>query len=168
MNIQDKIKQDLHLRMKEKKSPLHVSTLRLVLSALEANSKAKKPLDELKVLEKEMKQRKEAALIYENNGRPQQALKEHTEANIIMHYMPKQLSEAKVLELISITGTDIDISGPRAIGAYMKVLKPLTEGMFNSKELATLVKAHICNVSKVCKTPETHEQESDENKQGTN
>jgi uncharacterized protein YqeY len=126
-----------------------VSTLRLVNAAIknadiEAETGKKHALsdeDVLALLQKLLKQRQEAAEIYDKAGRQELADKELGEIEIIRAFMPRQMSEAEaeaaVAEVIKATGA----AGIRDMGKVMAALKQAHAGKMDFGKASGLVKA---------------------------
>jgi uncharacterized protein YqeY len=126
-----------------------VSTLRLVNAAIknadiEAETGKKHALsddDLLALLQKLLKQRQEAAEIYDKAGRQELADKERGEIEIIRAFLPRQMSEAEaeaaVAEVIKATGA----AGIRDMGKVMAALKQAHAGKMDFGKASALVKA---------------------------
>ena len=96
--------------------------------------------DELKLLTKAAKQRRESADIYKTQGRADLLEKEEAELTIIEQFLPKQLTEdevkAKLQEIIARTGA----SGPADMGKVMGVATKELAGQADGRVVSTLVK----------------------------
>jgi len=97
--------------------------------------------DELKLLTKAAKQRRESADIYKTQNRPDLLEKEEAELSVIEQFLPKQLSEedvkAKVQEIIARVGA----SGPADMGKVMGVATKELAGQTEGRIISTLVKS---------------------------
>lgn len=109
------------------KEEIKISTLRLLLSEIHnaqiAKGESLAEQDLAGIIQKEVKKRKEAAAGFRQGGREESALKEEAEAEVLVAYLPKQLSdeelEKMIDEAISQTGaTQISDMG-KVIGAVM-------------------------------------------------
>ena len=133
------------------KDACRVSTLRLIQATLKdrdiANRGAGKgPVEEdelLQILAKMIKQREESAKIFAENGRPELAAQEREEITIIQGFMPEQLSDEKVKELIAGVISEIGAQGLRDMGKVMAVLKPRLAGRADMTEVSKRVKAAL-------------------------
>ncbi|MFF1477037.1 GatB/YqeY domain-containing protein [Streptomyces sp. NPDC058301] len=142
------LKDDLTTAMKAR-DELRSSTLRLTLTAIAKEEVAGKSARELsddevlKVIAKEAKKRREAADAFEQGGRAESAAKERAEGEILDAYLPKQLSDA---ELDDIVGQAVEearaagAEGPRAMGAVMKIVNPKVAGLADGGRVAATVK----------------------------
>jgi uncharacterized protein YqeY len=96
--------------------------------------------DELKLLTKAAKQRRESADIYKTQGRADLLEKEEAELSVIEQFLPKQLTEeevkAKLQEIIARVGA----SGPSDMGKVMGVATKELAGQAEGKVVSALVK----------------------------
>jgi uncharacterized protein YqeY len=127
------------------------STLRLLLTSVtnaEVSGKAQRELsddDIIGVLSTEAKKRREAAEAYEAAGRADSASKERAEAEIITGYLPAQLDDAKISELVSETIAALGVAGEgmRAMGRVMGALQPRVKGRADGGAVATEVRRQL-------------------------
>ncbi|WFE62747.1 GatB/YqeY domain-containing protein [Micromonospora sp. WMMD714] len=104
--LKDRLTADMRAALKAR-DELTTSTLRMALAAVgnaEVAGKAKRELSDdevLAVLTKEAKKRREAAAAFADAGRAEQADKETAEGAVLDRYLPKQLSEQELTELVS-------------------------------------------------------------------
>ena len=125
-----------------------VSTLRLIQATLKdrdiANRGAGKgPVENdelLQILAKMIKQREESAKIFAENGRPELAAQEREEITVIQSFMPEQLSDEKVRELIAGVIAEIGAQGLRDMGKVMAVLKERYPGQMDFAKASGVVK----------------------------
>lgn len=120
--------------------------LRMAKTAMNnaAISKSKDELEdseELEILQKQAKQRRESIESFEKGGRPELADKEKLELAVLEGYLPKQLSddEVKVIcsEIIAKTGA----KGAADAGKVMKDLMPLVKGKADGRRVQDILKA---------------------------
>ena len=125
-----------------------VSTLRLIQATLKdrdiANRGAGKgPVEDdelLQILAKMIKQREESSKIFAENGRPELAAQEREEITVIQGFMPEQLSDEKVKELIAGVIAEIGAQGLRDMGKVMAVLKERHPGQMDFAKASGVVK----------------------------
>src|SRR6478672_2308970 len=104
--LKDRLRADLTTAIKAR-DEVRSSTLRMVLSALTNAEVAGKQARELTdddvvgVLTSEAKKRREAATAFADGGRDEMAAKERAEAEVIADYLPEQLTDAEVAEIVS-------------------------------------------------------------------
>lgn len=148
MSLQEKVMTEMKAAMKAKDSE-KLEALRSVKGAIllaNTESSAKDGLteeEELKILQKLVKQRKESAVIYREQGRVDLAEPEEKQAKVIETFLPEQLSEAeieaKVDEIISKTGA----SGMKDMGKVMGVASFELTGKADGKTISTIVKKKL-------------------------
>jgi uncharacterized protein YqeY len=112
----------------------------------EVAGKAAKVLSDaevITVLSREAKKRREAVEAYTNAKRDDLANKEKDEAAIITLYLPEQLSEADIKQLISEAIAQTNAAGPAGMGLVMKVLQPKIAGKADGGLVSSLVKAAL-------------------------
>ncbi|MCM2291272.1 GatB/YqeY domain-containing protein [Allorhizobium sp. BGMRC 0089] len=130
------------------KDSRRLSTIRLVQSAIKDRDIANRgegkaeasDEDILQLLAKLVKQRDESAKIYEENARPELAAQEREEAAIIKGFMPEQMSEDKVREVIAAIIAEIKAEGVRDMGKVMAALKERYAGQMDFAKASGTVK----------------------------
>ena len=116
-----------------------VTALRLVLSELQ---KAEKEggTDELSVLRRERKRRREAETAYREAGRDELAAQEAEEAGLIETYLPQDLSDAELEALVKAGVEATGASSPRDMGRVIKHVMEAAGGRADGKRVSTKVK----------------------------
>ncbi|WP_030483340.1 GatB/YqeY domain-containing protein [Nocardioides aequoreus] len=150
MSLKEQLRTDLTAAMKAR-DELRSSTLRMVLTAVTnaevAGKEAKQLSDDevLGVLTSEAKKRREAAEAFADAGREESAAKEQAEAAVIATYLPEQLSQSEIEELVTRTIDELGVrgDGPRAMGRVMGVLTPQTKGRADGGAVAAVVKQQL-------------------------
>ncbi|MFE9254089.1 GatB/YqeY domain-containing protein [Streptomyces sp. NPDC006879] len=146
--LKTKLQDDLTAAIKGR-DELRSSTLRLTLAAITKEEVAGKQArvlsdDEvLKVIAKEAKKRREAADAFAEGGRPEQAARETAEGEILAEYLPKQLSDGELREIVEQAVSEARAAGaegPRAMGAVMKIVNPKVAGLAEGGRVAAVVK----------------------------
>ena len=145
MSIQERLTQAMKDAMKAKES-LRLNTIRMARTALKnAEIEARQELDDaaaIKVLSTLVKQRREAADAY-RESRPELAEKEEQELLVLQEFLPAQLSEAEVEEMITKAIAESGASSMRDMGAVMKLVTPQTTGRADGKLVSELVKKKL-------------------------
>ena len=142
MSLKEKLLSNMKEAMKSKDS-VKLGTVRGVISAVKNQEiDLKKELSEeeiLTIVSREVKKRKEAAVLYEKGNRPELKDKEIQEMKILQTYLPEQVSEKdlrrRIQEVIDETGAE----GMKDFGKIMKTLDPEFKGKDDNsliKELA--------------------------------
>jgi uncharacterized protein YqeY len=148
MGLKEKLQSDLTDAIRAKDA-VKSGTIRMLLAAItneEVAGKAAKVLSDaevITVLSREAKKRREAVEAYTNAKRDDLANKEKDEAAIIALYLPEQLSEADIKQLISEAIAQTNAAGPAGMGLVMKVLQPKIAGKADGGLVSSLVKAAL-------------------------
>jgi uncharacterized protein YqeY len=137
MAIADTVKQDLTAAMKAGEKD-RVGALRLVLSELQKAAKDGSD-DELAVLRRERKRRLESARAFRDADRAELAVGEEAEAELIALYLPAELSDDELREIVSAAVAESGASSPRDMGAVMKAAMPKIAGRADGKRVSALV-----------------------------
>ena len=146
--LKDQLQQDLTTSMKAR-DELRTSTLRMVLTAIgneEVAGKAARSLsaeEELKVLAREAKKRREAAEAFRSGGADERAERELAEESVLEAYLPAQLSDEELHALVAESVQEAGASGPQAMGAVMKVVGPKVAGRAEGGRVAAAVRAAL-------------------------
>ena len=148
--LKDRLRQDLTSAMKSR-DELRASTLRMVLTAVTNAEVAGKQARELSdddivgVLTTEAKKRREAATAFEDAGRAESAAKERAEAEVIGEYLPEQLDQAEVAEIVraAIEESGAGGEGMRAMGKVMGIVQPQVRGRADGGAVAAEVRRQL-------------------------
>jgi uncharacterized protein YqeY len=138
VQIADRIKADVTSAMKAGERN-RVTALRLVLSELQKAAK-EGDADELAVLRRERKRRREAEEAYRNAGREDLAEGEAFEAAAIETYLPAELSDEELEALVSAAIAETGASSPRDMGKVIKHVMGAAGGRADGKRVSTKVK----------------------------
>jgi uncharacterized protein YqeY len=128
---------------------LRSATLRLTLSAITkeevAGTTARQLSDDevLKVIGREAKKRREAAEAFAQGGRAESADRERAEGEVLAEYLPKQLSDEELTQLVRSAIEESGAEGPRAMGAVMKTVNPKVAGLAEGGRVAAEVKRQL-------------------------
>src|SRR6478752_7595004 len=126
MSVLEQVQSDVRTAMKARDRE-RAGALRMVVDVLQKDAKLGKG-DEVAVLQKEHKKRVEAAEAYEGAGRTEQAASERFEAELIDAYLPQQLSDEELAELVDAAVAETGATGQREIGQVMSALMPKLGG----------------------------------------
>jgi uncharacterized protein YqeY len=143
--LKDKLQSDLNGAIKSRNTVV-AETIRMVLSAItneEVAGKEKRELSDaevITVLTREAKKRREAAEAFETGGRADRAAAERAEGEVIASYLPAQLSESEIKNLIAETIAAVGASGPADMGKVMGGLKAKVAGKADGALVSSLVK----------------------------
>jgi uncharacterized protein len=148
--LKDRLRSDLVTSIKAR-DELRSSTIRLVLSAITNAEVAGKQARELSdddiigVLSTEAKKRREAAGAFAEAGRTELSEKETAEAAVIADYLPDQLDESQITEMVAaaIEQTGAAGEGMRAMGKVMGVVSPQVRGRADGATVAAEVRRQL-------------------------
>ena len=148
MSLKAQLQADLTEAMRAK-DDVRRATLRMALTAITNEEVAGKHSRELtdddvvKVLARELKKRKEAATAFTDAGQTERADAELAEAQILESYLPAQLSDEEIAEIVANAISDLGASGPQAMGQVMKVVQPTIAGRADGGRVAAEVKQQL-------------------------
>lgn len=131
------------------KDQASLTALRAVKSAIllaQTESGAKEELtqeQELKILQKQVKQRKDSAAIYLEQGREDLAAPELAEAQVISQFLPEALGEEEIERIVVMTIDSIGASGMKDMGKVMGLVSQKLAGQADGKTISNIVKAKL-------------------------
>ena len=99
--------------------------------------------DEIKLLSKLVKQRKDSAAIFSEQGRNDLAEPELAQAEVISQFLPAQLSEEEITAVVTATIAQLGASGMKDMGKVMGVVNGKLAGQADGKTISTIVKAQL-------------------------
>lgn len=99
--------------------------------------------DEVAVLQRERKRRLESAEAYRDGGRDDLATTEEAEAELIAGYMPEQIGDAELAEIVAGAVAESGASSPRDMGNVMKLVMPQVVGRADGKRVSAAVKEKL-------------------------
>lgn len=135
------LKSDLTTAMKAGERG-RVGALRMVLSELQKDAKEGGG-DELAVLRRERKRRLEAAQAYREGGREELADSEEAEAQLIAGYLPAELPDGELQELVQRAVRESKAQSVRDMGRAMGAAMAAVDGRADGKRVSALVKAAL-------------------------
>jgi uncharacterized protein YqeY len=146
--MKDRLRSDLTAAMKAR-DEVTVRTLRMALTSVTKEEVAGRSARELSddevvaVLTRDAKRRREAADAFAGAGREQQAAAERAEGAVLDAYLPAQLTDAELGDLVAAAIEETGASGPRAMGQVMKVLTPRVAGRAEGGRVAAEVRRRL-------------------------
>jgi uncharacterized protein len=147
-SLKQQLRDDLHTAMREH-DELRTATIRMVLTAITNEEVAGSTARELSddevqaVLRREAKKRREAATAYADGGRPERAERESAELSVVETYLPTQLDDAQLAELVRAVIADTGAAGPRAMGPVMKAVQPRVAGRADGGRVSAEVRRQL-------------------------
>ena len=146
MALLSQIDDNLNKALRDK-NELTLSTLRLLKSEIKNTTIAKgsELNDEeiITIIQKGIKQRQEAITQYQSANRPDLASKEQKELDILKPYLPKQLSDDELKNMINETKIQLNASSPQDFGNIMGILMPKIKGRADGNRIANLVRESL-------------------------
>ena len=148
MSLQVQIMSALKDAMKSKDQTA-LTALRAVKSAIllvQTESGAKEELSEdqeLKILQKQVKQRKDSAAIYLEQGREDLAAPELAEAEVISQFLPEALSEEEIEKVVVATIEKVGAEGMKDMGKVMGIVSKELAGQADGKTISNLVRQKL-------------------------
>ena len=143
MTLKDSLTQTIKSSMKAREMEV-VKILRNVQAAIKkVEIDTQTTLDDnavLELLQKQIKQRQESLDIYEANGRDDLAAKEKFEIEVIGQFLPVQLDEAALNDIIAATITELEANSMKDMGRVMNAVKEKTVGQADPAIISGLVK----------------------------
>ena len=153
--LRTKFKEDLITAMHAKEKT-KVCTLRLISAALKDRdiaARAKGNLDGisddevLAMLQSMIKQRRDSIKMYEKGGRPELAARESDEIIVIETFLPKQLNDSEIQDVIATVMSDVGAQGLRDMGKIMGILKNTYNGQMDFSKASGMVKDSLAAIS---------------------
>lgn len=148
MSLQDKVMSAMKEAMKTKDTNA-LASLRAIKSALllaQTESGAKQDLteeEEIKLLQKLVKQRKDSAAIYKEQGREDLAQPELEEAAVIEQFLPEQLSEEEISKVVENIIAKTGANSMKDMGKVMGLASGELSGKADGKTISTIVKQKL-------------------------
>lgn len=148
MNLFEKINEDIKNAMKAKETD-KLTSLRAIKSELlliKTSSGHGENIDDnvaIDMLQKMIKQRKQAADIFQQQGREDLYEKEMKEVSFILPYLPAQMSEEEITTIVSEIITNVGASSIKDMGKVMGLASSKLKGKADSKTIAEIVKKHL-------------------------
>ena len=116
----------------------------LLLAQTETGSKQElTEAEEMKLLQKQVKQRKDSAAIYKDQNRPDLAEPELAQAEVIEQFLPKQMSKEEVEAIVDRIISNTGASSMADMGKVMGAVSAELAGKADGKTISTVVKARL-------------------------
>ncbi|MHB0754297.1 GatB/YqeY domain-containing protein [Polaribacter sp. M15] len=148
------LQKEIMVKMKEAmkaKDTVALQALRAVKSAFllaKTETGAQEGLtaeQEMKIIQKQVKQRKDSAAVFIQQGRQDLADPELAEIKVLEQFLPEALSEEKIEEVVKDTIQKIGASGMKDMGKVMGIVSKELAGQADGKIISTLVKKNLLN-----------------------
>lgn len=147
MSLQEQVTQQLKTAMKAKDS-VALESLRAIKSAIlltqtQAGAKDLTAEDEIKLVQKLVKQRKDSAEIFRQQGREDLAEPEEAQIKIIEQFLPEQLDEAAIAKIIEGIITQTNAEGMKDMGKVMGMATKTMAGKADGKTISAIVRQKL-------------------------
>ncbi len=96
-----------------------------------------------KIIAREIKKRRESFSIYESNGRPELAEQEKKEIDVLVKYLPEQMGEEEIRELVKAKIAALGVTGPQAMGQVIGAVKKEVGNSADGSLVAKIVKESL-------------------------
>lgn len=147
MTLTEQINDDIKAAMKERNQPklaaLRAIKSALLLAATDKGGGSDSEAEEVRMLQKQVKQRREAAEIYKAQGREDLANDEIDQAIIIEQYLPKQMSEEELVKEITAIISEVGATSPADMGKVMGAATKKLAGKADGKDISRIVKGML-------------------------
>jgi uncharacterized protein len=144
MSLFDKISEDLKAAMlakqKDRLESLRAIKTALLLAKTESGAHDLTTDQEMKILQKMVKQRRESAEIFKSQNRPDLSETEIKEANIIEEYLPKQMTEAELIPVLKAIIARVGATSAKDLGKVMGTATKELAGKADGKMIADKVR----------------------------
>jgi uncharacterized protein YqeY len=146
--LKARLQSDLNRAMKAR-DQLRTATLRMTLAAITteevAGARARELSDDevQRVITRETRKRREAAEAFDQAGRAELADRERAEGALLQDYLPKQLDDAELAELVRGAVIEAGATEPRQLGAVMKLVQPRVAGRADGRRVSNEVRRQL-------------------------
>ena len=147
-DLKSRLQSDLNQAMKSR-DQLRTATLRMTLAAITTEEVAGAQARELsddevqRVITRETRKRREAAEAFDQAGRAELADRERAEGGLLEDYLPKQLDDAELAELVRAAVLEAGATEPRQLGAVMKLVQPRVAGRADGRRVSNEVRRQL-------------------------
>ncbi|MFZ3102576.1 MAG: GatB/YqeY domain-containing protein [Desulfitobacteriaceae bacterium] len=145
MSLKDRLVEDMKVAMKAKEEgKVRLSVIRMVRAAIKY-AEIDKRLEfndeqTLEVLARELKKLRDSVVEFAKADRPETVKSLEKEISILMEYLPQQLSEGEIRQLVQETLVNLGAQGPKDLGKVMGALTPKTKGRADGKVVNQIVR----------------------------
>jgi uncharacterized protein len=139
--VNEDIKKAMLAREKEKLEAIRaIKAAFIVARADKGANSVLEEAEEVKIIQKLVKQRKDSATIYKEQNRPELAEKELIEAGVIEKYLPAQMGEQEIMAVIKRIIADSGAAGMKDMGKVMGLSTKELSGKADGKLISGIVK----------------------------
>jgi len=145
LTLKDRLVEDMKVAMKAKEEgKVRLSVIRMARAAIK-NAEIDKKIEfnddqVIEVLAREMKLRRDALEVFGQADRPDKVKALEEEMEVLMDYLPQQLSEGDIRQLVQETVTTVGAQSLKDLGKVMGALTPKTKGRADGKLVNQIVR----------------------------
>jgi len=143
MSLKENLLSDMKVAMKEK-DVLRKNTVQLVRgSILQKEKDTREEVTEEQILDiimQEIKKRKDALLDFEKGNRQDLVIEANSEIDVLMGYLPKQLSDDELLVIVRETITEVGAASMKDMGKIMTAITPKVKGKADNSKVSKMIK----------------------------
>ncbi|GIM28073.1 aspartyl-tRNA amidotransferase subunit B [Clostridium polyendosporum] len=146
MPIKERLQEDWKqaLKAKDKFKAGTISTAKSAILLVEKTDGVQLEDEQvIEILSREVKQRREAMLDFEKGNRQDLVDKAKAEIEILLSYLPQQLSEEEILEFIKQAAIEVGANSTKDIGKVMSAVRPRIVGRADGKLVSQMVKEYL-------------------------
>ncbi|MCX7842409.1 MAG: GatB/YqeY domain-containing protein [Clostridia bacterium] len=142
MSLKERLLEDMKLAMRDK-DLIRKNSIQMVRSAvLQVEKDSKTTLDDdgvIEIIAKEVKKRKDSLPEFEKSGRQELIDNLNSEIQVLMHYLPQQLSEDELITIVKDAIEKTGASSIRDMGKIMQAVMPQIKGRADGKAVNQIV-----------------------------
>jgi len=143
MTLEEKIENEFKAAMKQR-DVIKISTLRMLkadINNLKLDHNKKKLTDEeiIKIIQRQVKQHKDSIEQFGKGKREDLVEKEKKELDILLRYMPEQLSEEELKKIVALVVQEVGAADKSAMGKVMKAVMEKVKGRAGGKKVSQIV-----------------------------
>jgi uncharacterized protein YqeY len=146
MSLKERLQEDWKVAMKSKDS-FRAGVISMVRASILLSEKSDGvPLDDeqvIAVLSKEVKQRKESIVEFEKGNRPDLVEQTKKEIDILLEYLPQQLTEDEIQEIVREAVIEVGANSIKEMGRVMAAVQPRVKGRADGKLVSRIVKEQL-------------------------
>ncbi|CAM4302944.1 GatB/YqeY domain-containing protein [Listeria booriae] len=141
--LNEDMKQAMRAKEKDKLSVIRMLKAALQNEAIRLGTDDLSPDDEVTILSREMKQRRDSLNEFEKAGREDLVDQLKQEIVIVEGYLPKQLSEEEIAEIVKVTIEEVGATSPADFGKVMTAVMPKVKGKADGNAVNKFVKQYL-------------------------
>lgn len=147
-SIKERLQEDWKnaVKAKDKFRSNVISTAKSAILLVEKTNNIKvEDAQAIEILSKEVKQRREAMIEFEKGNRQDLVDENKAEIEILLEYLPQQLSEEEIKKIILESATEVGANSIKDMGKVMSIVRPKIVGRADGKLVSALVKEYLTN-----------------------